>query len=105
YGLTEIAASMPAHPAGRLGWSLRAYSQIVEVIVELRQEGIDAAKFYRAFTPFAQRLDETVRSAQATSYHWRRLYSRLLPIEPEALIICEAAHVLLEKRQVSDDKK
>src|ERR1700736_3388546 len=53
YGLTEIAGSMLAHPAGRLGWPLRTYSQIVEVIVELRREGIDAANFYGVFRPFA----------------------------------------------------
>jgi len=105
YGLIEIASSMPAHPAGRLGWPLRAYTQTVGQLVELRREGVDPEHLYRVFAPFAQRVAETVQSAQTTSYHWRRLYSRLLPIEPEVLIICEVAQVLMEKRQSSEEKR
>ncbi|WP_414660463.1 hypothetical protein [Horticoccus sp. 23ND18S-11] len=39
---------------------------------------------------FAGRLAERVAIAQASQRHWRALYSRLLPIEPEALLVVAA---------------
>src|SRR5205823_876396 len=57
--LTKIAEEMPAHPAGRLGWPLRAYSEVVRTIVEYRRDGIDPTRFYNIFSPFAHRLSDT----------------------------------------------
>jgi hypothetical protein len=105
FEIDSVARSMPSHPVGRLGWPLRAYSQTTESLIERRAAGIDRSTFVRLFSPFADRLSDTIRSAQRSSYHWRRLYSRLLPIEPEAMAVCQIARRVLERQDLPPGEK
>jgi hypothetical protein len=105
FQLAEIANAMPAHPVGRLGWPLSAYSRTMGPLIESRRSRLDPPKFFRLLSPFADRLSDTIRSAQSSSYHWRRLYTRLLPIEPEAMAVCQAAQVILDKQELPPEEK
>ncbi len=100
----EVAAAMPSHPVGRLQWPLRAYFQTTNSLIEWRSV-IDRSMFVRLFSPFAEQLSDTIHSAQRSSYHWRRLYSRLLPIEPESMAVCRTATVVLERLDFSAEEK
>lgn len=104
-GYRERANSLPAHVAGRLGWSLRAYSEISGALANIHadpaKETTDRTKLQIALVSLCDRINETVRSAQASEYHWQHLYSQLLPVEPDALVLCVAYHAAYEKLEPS----
>lgn len=81
--LTELFVRYRATPIGRLGVPLRLYQQLAEALSLPRTEMIRATGSW--FNTIGRRISDAVGAAQVDRYHWRMLYSTLLPFEPEVL--------------------
>jgi hypothetical protein len=46
---------------------------------------------------FLQRVDESVGAAMSNQFHWKRLRSNVLPVEPEVLAGCMAADFMIRR--------
>jgi hypothetical protein len=91
--LQDRAYALENHPAGNLQLPLGFFTRLIaQAITARKSEGQyvsdrDArVEAVRGWTfQFSHRLSERVAVAQSNRYHWRRLYTRLLPLEPEAI--------------------
>jgi hypothetical protein len=80
--LIELAASMPNVPVGQIRLPLAFFTRLAMLV---SSGELGPADLLRWGEGFAGRLSEQVGLAQTSRYHWKRLYSSLLPLEPEAL--------------------
>lgn len=79
----ELFVRYRATPVGRLGVPLSSYEQLAEALALPRGQMVEATGSW--FNSIARRIDEAVAAARVDRYHWRVLYSTLLPFEPEVL--------------------
>jgi hypothetical protein len=95
-------------PVGRLGIPLRLYISIGRKIHGLTvSRDINVAADFAdgelislkgALTEYLQRVDEVVGGAMNDEFHWTRLRSGVLPIEPEALATCLSVDAVSRRR-------
>jgi hypothetical protein len=75
-------------PMGRLGIPVGQYVEFATTAIEAAQGSNFARRAFRRTTAaFYRRADEPVRFAMGDSFHWKRLLSTFLPVEPELLAV------------------
>jgi hypothetical protein len=88
-----------AWPTGRLRIPQRSQLAVLRNSIELTDRWsskeeiryIGQDQFIRDLQSFLARADEQVEIAMSDHYHWRRLQSSLLPVEPEIVAVCAVA--------------
>ncbi len=93
--LTELS-NQRAWPTGRLQVPQRSHLAVLRDSINLTSGwshiadsgSIDIDPLARDLQSFLVRADEQVEIAMSDRYHWRRLQSALLPVEPEAVAMC-----------------
>jgi hypothetical protein len=91
--LMHSAHALEHHPAGNLQLPLGLFFELIEQAISTQiggeSRGSDRDARFRAVRDwtfqFSHRLSERVAVAQSNRNHWHRLYSKLLPLEPEAI--------------------
>jgi hypothetical protein len=78
-------------PAGRTGLPLAAYGRAFDEVQSVAERGWKRGRGGRSLpylVDLLQRAAEPVHAAMADTYHWRRLHSAVLPVEPEIVGAC-----------------
>jgi hypothetical protein len=91
--LLKIARSFQTHPVGKLRVPLSLFVELIDYAMQdesavgtlSRREHSTSRRFREWTVRFGERLSERVTLAQSNHYHWQRLHSSLLPLEPDAV--------------------
>jgi hypothetical protein len=90
--LLDLGEELSPRPVGRLGLPLRLYLAVGRSIESTAfAYDRELTSLRRALSDYLRHVDESVGAAMNDRFHWRRLRSGLLPVEPEALAVCLAA--------------
>jgi hypothetical protein len=82
-------------PSGQLGIPLYFYVELLVRIHAGQAQGDQSAQLNRLPARLLARAAEPVRAAMIDDFHWSRLQSGLMPVEPELLTIGRILHLLL----------
>lgn len=84
YRAIDQAARLGMIRVGRLGLPLEYYALAAKESLEWSA----TESSLQALAALLSRAVEPIQGAKADRFHWRRLYSNVLPIEPEILAMC-----------------
>jgi len=83
---------------GRLPIPLRFYLSVFSTIDQLStQKAINPIDVVGPMTSYLRRVDELFDAARTDSYHWTRLQSGILPVEPDVLAVCNVMNMACRK--------
>jgi hypothetical protein len=97
--IAERANSFGPVPVGILQIPLSFALRLIRLVLSSTAEPLEREWWNWGFS-FGRRLQERVSLAQLDSFHWERLYSRLLPIEPEGLLATGVWREMMESHKL-----
>jgi hypothetical protein len=100
--LDQARASAQA-PVGRLQIPLGAIAHVVNAADRVAQEQEGPARLSTALHDALVRMHDVTAVAMADRYHWRRLMSSVLPVEPEAVVLAGVAVAAAQRVGAVDD--
>jgi hypothetical protein len=102
-GHLDQARASAQMPVGRLRIPLGAIAHVVNAANRVAQEKEGAARLSMALHDALVRMHDVTAAAMADRYHWRRLMSSVLPVEPEAVVLAGVAAAAARRAGAVDD--
>jgi hypothetical protein len=102
-GHLDQARAAAQAPVGRLRIPLGAIAHVVNAADRVAQEQEGPVRLATALHDALVRMHDVTAVAMADRYHWRRLMSSVLPVEPEAVVLAGVAVAAARRAGAVDD--
>jgi len=102
-GHLELAGAVAETPVGRLRIPLDAAARVISAADSVAHEGTALDPLAASLHDALIRIHDVIAAAMRDRFHWRRLLSSVLPVEPEAAALGAIAMAAVMRHEADDE--